>query len=238
MNKIEITVFINHLFKHNLEKIDYFQGEKMKNIMLSILTLLSATFIGSGLNAEKIETSGQPALGDSQAKVQVVAFLEPKCPDSKRYNNASFPKLKSEYIDTKKVRYTVITTSFLSNSMPAAIALLSVYHQDPNKPNSELFFKYLNYIYQNQPPERDNWATLETLQKFAANASPEINLDHLKKSIETEEFKSQIEKNTAYGNKVMGHLSTPTIYVNGVKIENSDETIDYEKLKTAIEQAL
>ena len=36
----------------------------------------------------------------------------------------------------------------------------------------------------------------------------------------------------------MGHLHTPTIFVNGIKVENKDDTIDYDKLKIALEQAL
>lgn len=187
----------------------------------------------------KINISGQPTMGYPKAKVEVVAFLEPKCPDSKRYNNQVYPKFEETFINTNKVRYTVIPVSFLPHSMPAAIALLCVYNQDSQYPNNDLFFAYLNYIYQNQPPERENWATIETLQKFAKATSPAIRLDHLKECVANETYRIQIEKNTAYGNQLMqGHLSTPTIFVDGIKVENKDETIDWANLKTAIEQAL
>lgn len=187
----------------------------------------------------KIDSSMQPTMGYPKAKVQVVSLLEPKCPDSKTYNNQVYPKFEEEFINTNKVRYTVVPVSFLPHSMPAAIALLCVYNQDSQYPNSDLFFNYLNYIYKNQPPERENWATVETLQKFAAATSPAIQLDRLKDCIANEKYRIQIEKNTAYGNQLMnGHLSTPTIFVDGVKVENKDDTIDWEKLKAAIEQAL
>jgi protein-disulfide isomerase len=190
-------------------------------------------------NQLKIDPSMQPTMGYPKAKVQVVALLEPKCPDSKRYNNQVYPKFEEEFINTNKVRYTVIPVSFLPHSMPAAIALLCVYNQDSQYPNSDLFFNYLNYLYKNQPPERENWATIETLQKFAAATSPAIQLDRLKDCIANEKYRIQIEKNTAYGNQLMkGHLSTPTIFVDGVQVENKDDTIDWEKLKAAIEQAL
>lgn len=207
----------------------------MKRIALSLMTLLTSF---STLSADLLDIAGQPTIGDPAAKVQVVALLEPKCPDSKRYNNDSFPKLKAEYIDSKKITYTVITTSFLTQSMPAADALLCVYNQDSAKPRTDLFFKYLNYIYQVQPPERKNWATTETLLDFAAKASPEINQAQLKTCLETGHHEDMIVKNTTYGNDLMGHLHTPTIFVDGIKIENKDDTIDYEKLKTAIDQAL
>ena len=187
----------------------------------------------------KIDPSSQPTLGYPKAKVQVVAFLEPKCPDSKRYNNNVYPKFEEAFINTNKVRYTVIPVSFLPHSMPAAIALLCVYNQDPQYPNGNLFFNYLNYIYRNQPPERENWATIETMQKFAAATSPAIQLDRLKDCIANEKYRVLIEKNTAYGNQLMkGHLSTPTIFVDGVAVENKDDTIDWDNLKKAVEQAL
>lgn len=208
---------------------------------LSCISFL-ATLLTCGLFGQKpleIDAKSQPTMGYPKAKVHVVALLEPKCPDSKKYNNNVFPKFEEEYINTNKVQYTVIPVSFLPHSMPAANALLCVYNQDPQYPNSDLFFKYLNYIYQNQPPERDDWATVETLQKFAAAASPAIRLDQLKKCIEMEHYRIQIEKNTQYGNQLMdGHLATPTIFVDGVKIDNSDDAIDFAKLKAAIDKSL
>jgi protein-disulfide isomerase len=60
----------------------------------------------------------------------------------------------------------------------------------------------------------------------------------LQSCIKNEHYKNQIEKNTALGNQLMGHLSTPTIFVDGIQVANSDDTINYENLKNAIEQAL
>lgn len=206
----------------------------MKTLFFSLVTFLASSIY---LQAEQIDVSQHPTIGSPQAPVQVVAFLEPKCPDSKRYSNTSFPKLQKEFIDTNKVRYSVITTSFLPQSMPASIALLCVYNQD-NHPRTDLFFKYLDYIYKNQPPERQNWATIETLERFAANTSPSINQEQLRNCIVSGHFRGQIRKNTAFGDQLMGHISTPTIFVDGVRVENKDDTIDYDKLKTAIQQAL
>ena len=86
-------------------------------------------------------------------------------------------------------------TSFLSHSMPAALALLCVYNQKP-APRTDLFFKYLDYIYQHQLPERQNWTTTETLVKYAASTSPEINTKELKNCINIGRFQSQVEKDT------------------------------------------
>lgn len=209
----------------------------MKKAFLSILCMAASSF-ATCFSADLLDISKQPTIGNPNAKVQVVAFLEPKCPDSKKYSNDSFPLLKKEFIDTDKVSYTIITASFLSQSMPAAVALLCIYNPDSDKPNTQLFFNYLDYIYHHQPAERKNWATTETLLDFAKNVSPSIDQNHLKNCIESNQYQTQIEKNTAYGNRLMGRISTPTLYVNGIKVENKDDTVYYKNLKTAIENAL
>lgn len=209
----------------------------MKTLLKTLLLTVAASLCSVPMHAASIDTKGQPTIGNPLSKVQVVALLEPKCPDSKKYNNNSFPKLMKDYIDTNKISYTVITTSFLYESMHAAQALLCVYNQG-GAPRTDLFFKFLNYIYKEQPPEKDNWATIPVLLAFAANASPEIDQDKLKKCLDDETFRKQVEDNTRYGNKLMGELHTPTIFVNGVKIENTDDTIDYGKLSAAIDKSL
>lgn len=186
-------------------------------------------------SAIEITTEGQPTLGYKKAPVHVVIFEEPKCPDCKNYNNTVFPSIKKEFIDTNKIVYTVIPVSFLSNSMPAAIALLCVYHQDAEYPNRDLFFTYLDYMYRHQPPEDTDWATDSTLKKFAKAASPAISLEELSNCIDKQGHRIQIEKNTQYGSKLMTDgLGTPTIYVDGIKLE--EET--YSHVSKVIKSAL
>lgn len=90
----------------------------------------------------QINTEGQPTIGYPKARVSVVVFEEPKCRNCKIYNNRVFPDIKRLFIDTNKIRYTVIPVSFLPNSMPAAVALLCAYHKDSEYPNNDL----LNFL--------------------------------------------------------------------------------------------
>lgn len=171
-----------------------------------------------------LKTYGQPTIGDAKAPVHVVVFEEPKCPQCKNFTTRLFPKIKKEFIDTGKIRYTVIPVSFIPHSMPAAVAWLCVFNQEKNSPNHALFFAYLDYMYAHQPAEYLDWAKEETLEKFAKEASPAIQLDLLKNCLAKETYRIQIEKNTKYGMEIMkGELSTPTVYVDGIKVEETDE---------------
>lgn len=195
----------------------------MRKILTSLITF--ATLSCSALN--------YPTLGSTESTIHVVAFLEPKCPDSKRFYLESYPDLKKDYIDNDKISYTVITTSFLYKSMTAALSLLCVYKQNPG-----FFFDYLDYIYKNQLPERQDWATKELMLDWASKANPKIDLVVLKNCIEHEDYVGQVDENTELGNLLLGHLSTPTIFVNGTKIENKDGTIDLSQVKKAIDKAI
>ena len=126
-------------------------------LALACFSILGLIFFGSPpKKVYTVKTQGQPTVGFSGAPVHIVAFEEPKCSTCTQYNNDIFPMIKKDYIDTHKVLYTVIPVSFLPNSMPAAMALLCVYHQDNSFGSAGLFFTLLDYMYAHQPPESTN----------------------------------------------------------------------------------
>ena len=166
-----------------------------------------------------IDTSGQPTIGYPKALVHVVVFEEPKCSDCKEYNNHILPKIKTQFIDTNKILYTVIPVSFLPHSMPAALFLECIYHQNPAYPNDDLFFKVLDQLYLDQPDEHTDWATEDYLMAFAKKF-PEIDDQKLKGCIDKQTYYNLIQKNTTDAKKTMGGVvTTPSIYVDGAKVE-------------------
>ncbi|HEY4832562.1 MAG TPA: thioredoxin domain-containing protein [Waddliaceae bacterium] len=182
-----------------------------------------------------ISTRGDPTLGYAKARVHVVVFEEPKCSHCRIFNADIFPVIKKEFIDTNKIRYTIVPVSFLPGSMPAAIATLCVYYENSLYPNDTLFFKYLDYIYQHQTIEKVDWSTPEKLVEFAQATSPAIELKKLKTCIERESYRVQIEKNTEYGQEVMGGtLITPAVFVNGIRLKD----ISLEEVRKLIKEVL
>ncbi|MDN3507416.1 MAG: thioredoxin domain-containing protein, partial [Simkaniaceae bacterium] len=151
--------------------------------------------------------------------VHVIAFLDPKCADSKSYNNRIYPMIKEKYIDTNKILYTVIPVSFIPDSTPASVALLCAYNQDPKSPNPELFMKYLNYLYEHQPPEHTDWTTTATLVSFAKKASPAIDIKNIEGCINKQEYRHQIAKNTEYEEILIGHPQAPVLFIDGMRLE-------------------
>jgi protein-disulfide isomerase len=209
-----------------------------------LLTLLASSLLALGAvtlehykplpNAIPIITHKQPTIGYTKAPIKIVVFEEPKCSHCMEFTKTILPQIKKEFIDNNKAQLSVIPVSFLHGSMPAAVALLCVYNQNVEAPNSELFMKYLETLYKYQENIKGDFATPETLVNLAKATSPAINTDTLKSCIEKERYRSEIFRNTAYGNKLMGQITTPTVYINGIKVE----TLSYPELKNLIEQVI
>lgn len=159
----------------------------------------------------RINTKGQPMMGNPKAKLHIVAFEDLKCSNCKRYNNTLFPTIKKEYIDTGKANYTMVNLAFIPGSINAANAARCVYMQ-----NKTLFFPYVKYIYQHQPPEEENWTTIPKLVQFASNIKG-INTQQLSQCIFKSPYTSFIRNNLKMAEKIMkdGVVMTPTLYING-----------------------
>src|SRR3989338_2447444 len=110
-----------------------------------------------------INTNDQPTLGNPAAKINIVAFEDLKWGNCARFSKTLFPMIKKDYIDPGIANYTFINLAFIQGSLPAANAARCIYLQ-----NQAAFFIFVDNIFQNQPPETENWATLPTLLTMAA----------------------------------------------------------------------
>lgn len=171
-----------------------------------------------------IATEKQPTIGSSSAKVHVVVFEEPLCSHCKKFTLNVFPKIKKDYIDTGKIRFTVIPVSFLSGSMPSAVALLCAQAQ-----NNDLFFSYLHTLYEKMEPNIQ-----PNLMALAKQTSPKLNGAKLKVCLEKNTYRKQIEDNTHYGTVIMGRLTTPAVFVDGVLVDDNSFEVIAKKIKMAI----
>ncbi len=161
-----------------------------------------------------INTSDQPRMGKSDAKIHIVVFEDLKCIACKQFNNNLLPKIEEKYIKPGLADYTVINLAFIPGSLPAANAARCVYKQNP-----EQFFAFVNKVYQNQPPENQDWATIPKLMEFAADL-PEIDAQKLSRCIYESPYSKFIQDNFELARKLQGGVVyTPTIYVNGYLVD-------------------
>lgn len=178
--------------------------------------------------AVKIDTSNQPTIGNPNAKIKIVAFEDLKCVNCKRYNNTLFPKIKKRYIETSKASYTMINLAFIPGSLPAANAARCLYAQ-----NKKFFFPFVEYVYEHQPPEEQNWATIPTLLQFATQIKG-VNKNQLANCLINGKYESVINNNFKIAKKVMGdNVATPSVYVNGRLVM----PLNMNRIKTLVKAA-
>lgn len=158
----------------------------------------------------QIDTTDQPTRGNPKAKVHIVIFEDLKCMACRNFNNTVLPEIRKQYIDTGIAKYTVINVAFIPGSMPAANAARCLYKQNP-----DWFFAYVDHVYQNQPPENEDWATIPRLVQFA-NVIPGVDQDKLSHCIYDSPYTDFIQNNFKLAGKLQGStVATPAVYVDG-----------------------
>ena len=97
----------------------------------------------------------------------------------------------------------------------AANAARCIYTQNP-----DAFFTFVDNVYQNQPPENEDWATIPKLMQFAA-VVPGLDQDKLSHCIYDSPYTDFIQNNFKLAAKLQGSsVATPAVYVNGRSIDS------------------
>ncbi len=183
-------------------------------VLLAVLAVILAFLFKPKVRSSQavsIPTADQPMLGKPNAKIKIVVFEDLKCIACKIFNNSVMPKIKQTYIDPGIANYTVINLAFIPGSMPAANAARCLYQDNP-----QWFFTFVDYVYQNQPPEQLDWATIPKLVEFASHSIPEVDKQKLSRCIYESPHTDFIEKNFEIAKKAIGEtVMTPSIFING-----------------------
>jgi protein-disulfide isomerase len=169
--------------------------------------------------AQNISVDDDPSQGSQAAPVTIVMFSDFQC----SFCAAAHPTLKkvmAEYKD--KIRFVVRDfplETVHKNAFRAALAAGAANAQGK-------FFEYIEVLYQNQNQLDD-----ESLKKYAAELG--LNPNQFELDFTSEKIAVEIRKDIADG-KSYGINSTPTIFVNGVKVRQNTA----ESFRNAIEKAL
>jgi len=169
--------------------------------------------------AQNISVDDDPSQGAANAPVTIVMFSDFQCPACSR----THPILKSVIAEYKdKVRFVVRDYPLVSIHENAFLAA-----QAANAANAQgKFFEYTELLYNNQD-KLDS----ASLKEFATK----IGLDRKKFDADLDggKYAVEVRKDMADGDGY-SVTSTPTIFINGVKMRNNTA----EEFKQAIEKAL
>lgn len=209
-------------------------------ILISAL-LISGSVIFYGLNTKgnlgsavgekvKVSVDDDPMLGNPKAKITIVEFSDFQCPFCRSFWGGAFQQIKSEYIDTGKVRfvYRDFPLSFHPAAQPAAEAAQCA--NDQGK-----FWEMHDKLFQEQ--EKKGTGTIQfsgtDIQKWASQISG-LDLNKWNECVASNKYKSEIEKDIQDG-AAYGVSGTPTLFINGKPIVGAQP---FSAFKAEIDQLL
>jgi protein-disulfide isomerase len=168
------------------------------------------------------------ALGPADAKVTIVEYAAATCPHCARFNASVFPKIKSEYIDTGKVRY--VFRDFPLNIKDVACSMLA---RTIAKDDAAKYFTMIDVLFKQQPDwaySKDSTAGLTRIGKQAGLSQQQVD-----SCLSDQALLDKIAADQKYAAEILKVNSTPTFFINGdmIKGEASFDIFD-AKIKSLL----
>jgi len=187
----------------------------------SPLRLIGSAMAQSASDVAKPVSLPDMALGPANAAVTITEFASMTCPHCAAFNAEVFPKIKSTYIDTGKIRY--IFREFPLDIKAAAGSMLGrcIAKDDAGK-----YFAVVDMLFKQQTDwvMKDTTATLIRIGKQAGLSQQQVE-DCLK----DQALLNKIEADQKYAAEVLKVDSTPTFFINGEKIKGETSFDEFEK---------
>lgn len=172
-----------------------------------------------------------PQLGENGAKVTIVEFSDFQCPFCRKWFTETYEQLKTEYIDTGKVKLYYRHYP-LDNIHPAALpsAIASECANDQGK-----FWEFHDLIY-NKQEEKGAGTTIQYTNDDIKTWVQDLGIDSaaFNECLDSEKHKDNVTKDQSDGSAV-GVNATPTFFVNGRSIVGAQP---FSNFKTIIDEEL
>lgn len=164
----------------------------------------------ASLTESKLILNGSPFLGNPSAKITILEFGDYQCTYCYRFHQSTLENLKTNYIDSGKVR--LVFKDFPLNGPDSVLAAEAAYCAG----EQEKYWPYHNELYKNWAGEKTGWITRESLDKFGITVG--LDLDKFNQCINGHKYKEMIEMSYRFGQDI-GIDGTPSFLIfNNEKI--------------------
>jgi len=195
----------------------------------SPLRLISSAMAQSASDVAKPVSLPDMALGPKDAAVTIIEFASMTCPHCAAFNAEVFPKIKSTYIDTGKIRY--IFREFPLDIKAAAGSMLA---RCIAKDDAAKYFAVVDVLFKQQM----DWAygktsTTDGLTRIGKQAG--LSQEQVDACLKDQALLDKIAADQKYATDILKVNSTPTFFINGdvIKGEASFDVFD-AKIKSLL----
>lgn len=170
-------------------------------------------------------TLGDKTLGDPNAPVVMIEYASATCPHCAEFHEQLLPQIKSDYIDTGKVR-------FIFREFPLDQLALGAFMVARCLPE-ERYFDALDRLFR----EQRTWATAQNPAYELFKISEQFGMDKpgFEACSKREDLARAIIKSTRNAAKEFAIKGTPAIFINGEFIDAHE---DMPAVKAALDKAL
>ena len=161
------------------------------------------------------------ALGPANATVTITEYASMTCPHCADFAEKVFPKIKSEYIDTGKVRY--VFREFPLDIKAAAGSMLA---RCIAKDDSGKYFAVIDMLFKQQ----NDWVlknTTETLTRIGKQAG--LSQQAVEACLKDQALLDKIAADQKFASEVLKVNSTPTFFINGEMVKGATSFEEFDK---------
>ena len=176
----------------------------------------------TNVNAEKL-VDDDPSIGNDNAPVTIVEFSDFQCPYCGRFRTQTFDQIKTQYIDTGKVRF-VYRDFPLSSIHPMAQKSAEA---SECADEQEKFWEYHDAIFANQAT-----LSIDNLKKLAKDL--ELNENKFNSCLDSGKYEDEVKKDLNDGAN-LGVRGTPYFAVGNQVLEGA---YPFDAFKQAIDSQL
>jgi protein-disulfide isomerase len=185
----------------------------MRQILLFLVFLL-----GTSIAARADETDR--VLGKADAPITVIEYASLTCPHCADFNKDVLPEFKTKYVETGKAK--LIYRDFPLDQWALRASVLA------RCAPADKYFSFIDVLFQNQvswATAKDPMAALEKLGRLGGVSSEQFNA-----CMQNQALSDAVLGERLKGNKEFDVQGTPTLIVNGKKIENPHSFADFDKI--------
>ena len=188
---------------------------------LSPLRLIADAMAQGASDVAKPVSLPDMALGPANASVTVTEYASMTCPHCAAFNENVFPKIKSEYIDSGKVRY--VFREFPLDIKAAAGSMLA---RCIAKEDSGKYFAVIDMLFKQQ----NDWVvknTTETLTRIGKQAG--LSQQQVDDCLKDQSLLDKIAADQKFASEVLKVNSTPTFFINGEMVKGATSFEEFDK---------
>ena len=195
------------------------------NKIFTALFILLITFVFSleANEASVLEIKDNDfVIGDKDAPITIIEYASMSCSHCASFHNSTLNDLKTEYIDTGKVRFVFRDFPFNYPALLGSMMMRCI----PN----EVRYDYMNalYLLQKSWVVRENATTMQELYKIMQSGG--MTKDEFDACYSNEQLENEILEGVIAAQKEFNIRSTPSFLVNGKLIEGNKSIKEFRQI--------